>query len=81
MSATKFANKFRRASTLVLGDGEAPEKDQKSHVQTSAGISPAIQKRPSLLKSRVSFQEKVTGSLKLGKNKYSPTPSMLALPK
>ena len=57
------------------------EKDEKSQMQMATGLNPGIQKRPSILRPRRSFQDKMTGSLKLGKQKPSPACSTLALPR
>jgi len=84
MPAAKLASRIRRASTLFMstreGDVQA-EKDEKSQLHMATGISPGIQKRPSILRPKGSFQDKMTGSLKLGKQKPSPACSSLALPK
>jgi len=82
MPAAKLASKIRRASTLFMREGDAQlEKDEKSQLHMATGISPGIQKRSSILRPKGSFQEKMTGSLKLGKQKPSPACSSLALPR
>jgi hypothetical protein len=81
--AAKLTNNLRGASRLFLGDGDSHEQkeDKARPTGTTSGISPAIQKRPSIIRSKASFQEKMTGSLKLGKARFSPAASMLSLPK
>lgn len=71
MSAAKLVNKFRRAARNDSSD--------QTVAQYSCSMNSAAQKRPALLRPRTSLHEKVTGSLKLAKQKYSPASSTLAL--
>ena len=76
MSAAKLVNKFRRASTFILADGSArDDDDDKTVAQYSSSTA---QKRPALLRSKAAIHEKVTGSLKLAKQKCSSASNALA---
>jgi len=79
MSAAKLVNKFRRASTFILADGTTRDDDgDRAMAQCSNSTSSTAQKRPALLRSRAAIHERVTGSLKLAKQKCSSASNALA---